>query len=420
MSLINNMLRDLDRRRKSDNFSPATVSLTPVADAIESRNFRLLILLVLGTVALAAILSYYFLRVYQQGERTEQLERRIIDNPTISAVSSEQAIPAQAEISNVSTPNEALVSVISTEPQSQAPETQVQPLTAEPSTTPSAVATQIGAAPEFSNTANTQNIRNEFVPQISSLPSSNRVAQAQASAETETPSIAASAHSGTSTSSGIAPNNATVVDPGNTGAGSAIVRNTTQISAQDRDRNNAQEALSLFNSNRTTAAFNMLSSYVEVNRDAHQSRETYAKLLINQNSNAEASFVIDSGLAIAPNHAAYKKIKARLLLANNHVDEAVSLLISRAPAVGSDPEYHDLLATAQLANRDFENAIVTYTSLLRQNNLEGKWWYGIGAAYDSSGDASSAIQAYNQALLSANLSAQLRQRSQRRVGELRQ
>ncbi|MEX0903262.1 MAG: tetratricopeptide repeat protein, partial [Pseudohongiellaceae bacterium] len=198
----------------------------------------------------------------------------------------------------------------------------------------------------------------------------------------------------------------------------APVKSSSELTPQQRDAANAQQALHLYNDNRTDEAFSVLFSYITNNRDGHQSRETFAKLLIQQGAFVDAMNVMDEGLALSPNHSGFKKVKARLLISGNRTQEAVALLTTRAPALRTDVEYYELLAGAQLANEEYGNAAVTYTSLLRYDRSPGKWWYALGAAYDGAGDEAAATQAYRQALAQPNLSAGLRQQSQRRIASL--
>ena len=89
--------------------------------------------------------------------------------------------------------------------------------------------------------------------------------------------------------------------------------------------------------------------------------------------------------------------------------------MSRAPELEIDVEYHDLLASAQLASRDYQGASTSYTSLVRHDQSQGKWWYGYAASQDQLGHWRAARQAYNQAMQQQNLSASLRRRSQARL-----
>ena len=198
------------------------------------------------------------------------------------------------------------------------------------------------------------------------------------------------------------------------------VKNAAQLTPDERDVLAVQKALQLIADNNTTAAYATLEQEIINNRYALQTRETYAKLLINEGNLLGAYELNEAGLALSPNHPGFKKIKARLLIAQGELDQAVSLLLTRAPSIDADLEYHEILATAQLASRDYEGALISYTGLVRADQSQGKWWYGFAASQDSLGNANAAVQGYSRAVSLANLSANLRRRSQARLAVLSQ
>jgi len=211
----------------------------------------------------------------------------------------------------------------------------------------------------------------------------------------------------------------TVVDLTNREIDTSVV-DAAQLTAEEEDTIAVQEALGLIAENRVTEAYAHLEQHIIDNRFAHQSRETYAKLLMSQGELQAAFNLVESGLSLTANHSGYKKIKARLLMNDGQIDAAVQLLLSRAPDITVDPEYHDLLATSQLLARDFEGASLSYRSLVQFDQSEGKYWYGFAASEDSLGNESTAVQAYSQAMQLSNLSANLRRRSQERLAVLSQ
>lgn len=203
-------------------------------------------------------------------------------------------------------------------------------------------------------------------------------------------------------------------------AGSGTIRSPRELSFQDRDRQQVQVALEQWNGGRQLSALQTLDRFIFDNPEAHHSRETLAKLLIQQGENSRALQAVEMGLRIAPNHNGYRKIKARLLLEQNNSLEASRLLSGSAPPVSADAEYHDLLATAQLSAEQYDSALVSYQLLLQQDPLVGRWWYGLAASLDALGRAQDAAAAYERALQQGNLSAGLRQASQQRMLAIRQ
>lgn len=199
----------------------------------------------------------------------------------------------------------------------------------------------------------------------------------------------------------------------------APMRSPTELSFADQDKGKTQEALTLWGRNQRADAVTLLQGFIGAYPQAHQSRETLAKLMLQQNDIAAVTVLVQEGMAVAPEFVGYRKLQARLLLSGGMTQEAVRVLSDQPPPVSVDSEYHDLLATAQLSAMDFAGAAKSYQSLVQQSRNEARWWYGLAAAWDGQGREAEALQAYQQALNLPSLSAGLRQRSEQRVTELR-
>ena len=203
-------------------------------------------------------------------------------------------------------------------------------------------------------------------------------------------------------------------------AATDAVRTPRTLSFSERDRQQVQVALQQWSSGQQLTALQTLDRFAFENPEAHASRETLAKLLIQQGETQRALQAVDVGLQIAPGRYGYRKIKARLLLDQGQADSAVNILSDVAPSISMDPEFHDLLASAYLAAERYDSAVQTYRVLLQQDASVGRWWYGLAAAMDASARPSEAMTAYERALQSTDLSIGLRQVSQERFMALRQ
>ncbi len=374
MSLVNNMLRGLDQRRKDSDGSGGSVKLMPARDYVDTGKKNPLPFVVVGLVLLVVALVYYWVQL--SASSSEQLDIRVQPLSSNSASSPDQLIQeledsiVQAEIAEIAANNP-----------------QEAPLP--PAVAQTTVGNVEAVAPliELVEPVEAADVP-ASIPETVSAPSQGNAETAAADPELVR------------------------------GAQAGSVKEAPEYSNAQMDTITVQTALRQISDGETEAAYQTLEQYIVSNRYAHQSRETYAKLLMSRGRTADANALIDAGLDLAPNHSGFKKVKARLLMAGGKLSEAVSILISRAPSVGDDPEYHDLLASAQLSSRDFSGAMISYRGLVQLDETQGKWWYGFAAAHDQLGNIQPARQAYSQAMKYSNLSANLRRRSQERLGAL--
>ncbi|NKB33367.1 MAG: tetratricopeptide repeat protein [Pseudomonadales bacterium] len=391
MSLVNDMLRDLDQRRKDSEPSSAPIKLTPANEIPSPPTKNRWLFTTIALVIVAAGLIYvWFDANSNRGQQTlnirpevAQNDRAIENNDTIPPPVIESEQQPQSELEEIEAPLTSEVVVENTESQVVESETRGEESPTVQYFEEAEAPTQIAEQALSESTQETDESLQNEIQQSEGL--SEQVIVDVINVEPEEP-----------------------------------VKDVAELSAEERDTIAVQDALQLIADNRVVDAYAHLEQHVLNNRYAHQSRETYAKLLMSQGELSAALALVDSGLELAPNHSGYKKVKARILVSVGQISEAVELLLTRAPEVAVDPEYHDLLATSQLLSSDFAGALVSYTTLVQHDQNEGKYWYGFAASQDSLGNTNAAAQAYSQAMQYANLSANLRRRSQERLSVLSQ
>ncbi len=116
----------------------------------------------------------------------------------------------------------------------------------------------------------------------------------------------------------------------------------------------------------------------------------------------QASFsLLDSGLALGPDRSgrlSLVRLKARILVAAGRIDRAIDLLEKNAPAVNDDPDYHALLAGLEVRAGNYRRAARQYAALLPLAPDRATWWLGLAIALDQSGRSRAARKAYRSAL----------------------
>lgn len=418
MSLVNDMLRDLDQRRKESDGSSGAVRLIPAADYPSDGRKILLPIVLFGLILASGGIWYYWSQLSQLGDEQQlgiQLQPVLAEATPAADLTIQQpteAVPAarvQTPVENQ--PNPVELQSSSGVTQSDPVKLQSSPVEPQPGSVELQPATAVLVADEpeppveqeqlkagAEQTAPVINERVELISDsvVSSPPGLNGEALGESEAEL-----------------------AEIVDLNPTeNEMSESVKDAAEYTTEQQDTIAVQEAVQLISDGQMSEAYVKLGDHIDSNRFASQSREFYAQLLMSQGRIRAAYELVEEGLELSPNHQGFKKVKARLLIADGQIEDAVSLLITRAPDVDDDTEYHDILATAQLLTKDYEGAVISYRGLIQQDQSQGKWWYGFAAAQDKLGNVSDARQAYRQAVQYSNLSASLRRRSQERLDAL--
>jgi len=145
-------------------------------------------------------------------------------------------------------------------------------------------------------------------------------------------------------------------------------------------------------------------------------RKQLAALWFGKKSYQAALNLLSQGIARDPLDSEYRLMKARIYLEQRQTLSAVNVLkvLSNEP----DVEYQSLLAASAQQTKEFEIAIKAYQLLAQLQPNVGRWWLGLAIVLDSSGDFEQAIKAYISASEKTDLSESARQFARQRSQEL--
>lgn len=399
MSLVNDMLRDLDQRRAGEALTASGESLKPAQPSAARPRARWLPIGI-GLAASAAMMAGIWF--FGSGTRTSEIAITIPAETvvySVGGVSTPASVPAAVEPQLDEVRN--VIDYLG-----DSTEKEMQLAVEEPLTKP---VTDLVAE------SLSEPLPEPPVMQAATEPLISESSQAEIDLREASTGAPARAEQ-TAQEDAIVAN--TTAQPTTALDRPQTIRSTDELSANEVDVIQVQNALKLLANGNEEAAFDALSSHVRAAPAAHQSRETLIKLLLSRGQTARAGTLADAGLSIAPNHSGFKKAKARLLIADKNYESAAALLSARAPEPRSDLEYHELLASAQLGAGDFVGAMQNYRQLLQFDGSQTRWWYGYAVANDRLGNISIAKQSYEQALKGASLSVGLRRSSEERVAAL--
>lgn len=167
------------------------------------------------------------------------------------------------------------------------------------------------------------------------------------------------------------------------------------ISAKALDSQNAKAAQSLFQKGNDQDAYTLLNTFIAEREQTLQSRSVLLTYLMRDQRIDEAGEV----LATLPVDAdpALRQIKARWLVAKGETEEALFTLHSQLPGIVDYPDYYALLASYYQQFGYADKAVALYTELVQLDNESANWWAGLAVALDSIGQSNEARIAYNQA-----------------------
>lgn len=183
-------------------------------------------------------------------------------------------------------------------------------------------------------------------------------------------------------------------------AGAAVAEDSERWAAQ-----RLQAAAAALAAARPGEAEQLLRAVLQRQPQRLRARQSLASLYLLQGRRETAVTLLEEGLRLDPQSPALAQLLGRVHLEAAEPDRATAVLAQAPPALADDPAYHALLAAAwQQAGRP-DRAAEVYQALLRQDGSVGAWWLGLGLAQEALGEEPQALQAFARARASSDLEA---------------
>lgn len=183
----------------------------------------------------------------------------------------------------------------------------------------------------------------------------------------------------------------------------------TDALGSPRERAEAQyrKAITAVNQGRVTEAVAGLRDALEQDAYHVASRQLLVRLLLEAKRADEAMQILQDGLQGQPAQLGWAMSLARLQVERNDLGGAWQTLDHSLPAAGSSPDYQGFAGhVLQRLGRNAE-AAERYAAAARLAPRDGRWWLGLGLAYDAEGRVNEAREAFQRARQSGSLSADL-------------
>ncbi len=121
----------------------------------------------------------------------------------------------------------------------------------------------------------------------------------------------------------------------------------------------------------------------------------------------EVKQVAQSGLALDPARSGWASILARLQHEQGDTEGAVKTLETHAAHAASDADFQGLFAILLHKRQRYAEAAQRYQAALAMRPGEGRWWYGLGLALEGAGRGDEAKAAFGKARDAGNLPADM-------------
>ncbi len=134
-----------------------------------------------------------------------------------------------------------------------------------------------------------------------------------------------------------------------------------------------------------------------VNPDLHRAREALVILLIEGEHFQAATRHLDQAIARAPGHSEYNFLKAQLLVATRQSDRAIAVLESLPTPPARRSDALNLLAALYQQGGDHERAETLFRHAVQLAPHEARLWMGLGISLEGQQRQTEALAVYKQA-----------------------
>lgn len=181
------------------------------------------------------------------------------------------------------------------------------------------------------------------------------------------------------------------------------------VLATPRDRADAEyrRAETAVSAGHHDEAIALLRDALRIDPPHVQIRQTLLRLLLGQRKPLEAMRVLNEGLAISPEQIGWAISLARLQLEQGDLVAADRSLFNSQSFAQSNADYAGFQGHLKSRLGDHRQAAAYYSSATRLAPAEGRWWLGLGLALEAEGKLEDAKEAFRRSLASENLPGEL-------------
>jgi MSHA biogenesis protein MshN len=147
-------------------------------------------------------------------------------------------------------------------------------------------------------------------------------------------------------------------------------------------------------------------------------RVALARMLAQAGRNSDAEAVLAQGTKVGENKPRFARLDANLLVQQGALADAMKALESALPDIHTEPEHYAFMAALAQRSGDNTRAAKLYRQVLEIRPDNGVWWMGLGISLEQLKQPQGALDAYRHAQQSGDLNPDVAQFVNQRVKAL--
>ena len=181
----------------------------------------------------------------------------------------------------------------------------------------------------------------------------------------------------------------------------------SNTSSHNRAESEFRRALNLVNQGRIAEGMDGLRRTLEIDPRHEAARQTLVALLLETKHVGEAAASLREGLALNSGNTGFAMLLARIMVESNDIPAALIVLQRHAAPVDRNPDFHAFAAALYQRLDRHKEAIEQYQTALGLVPSAGVWWLGLGISFQAVGRPKDALEAFTRAKSAGNLGPDL-------------
>ncbi|WP_075111744.1 tetratricopeptide repeat protein [Noviherbaspirillum massiliense] len=195
--------------------------------------------------------------------------------------------------------------------------------------------------------------------------------------------------------------------PANPAPAVTVNKQIKELTPQQRAENEYRKATVLIQQGRASEAIASLEQALQLDPLHSAARQALVAVLLQDNRADDALRKAREGLALDPAQPGLAMILSRLQLERGELKFAIETLQRTLPHAAERADYQAFLAALLQRDGRHKDAVEHYLKALRTEPQSGVWWMGLGISLQAENRTLEAQEAYNRAKATNNLSPEL-------------
>ena len=194
---------------------------------------------------------------------------------------------------------------------------------------------------------------------------------------------------------------------GDAAAAPGKIDRRSNTSSRNRAESEFRRAVNLVNQGRIAEGMDGFRRALEIDPGHEAARQTLVALLLETKRVDEAAASLQEGLALNTGNTGFAMLLARIMVESNDIPRALIVLQRHAAPADRNPDFHAFAAALYQRLDRHKEAIEQYQTALGLTPSAGVWWLGLGISFQAVERRKDALEAFTRAKSAGNLAPDL-------------